>query len=195
MTTSTKTDPEAVPSPAGPAALGRDPTEPVLTNVTPQMLQEAERELQELLSRKKAVDKSLIELERKIYLIEGSYLEDTNHGNIIRGFDGYLTNSSSAHHAPSTKKKHKLTEEDRLFSRSSVTYPKALEMKERGRGDEEDDEAVNAAGPSGYRATPTPASRVDKNRKSGVKKRTSSVLTPDLDTPAQRKKRRGDDDE
>jgi chromatin modification-related protein EAF6 len=48
-------------------------------------------------------------------------LEDTQqNGNIIRGFDGYLSGRQD-------RKKPKFTELDRLFSLSSYTYQKVRE--------------------------------------------------------------------
>ncbi|KAJ3150713.1 hypothetical protein HDU86_006330 [Geranomyces michiganensis] len=154
-----------------------------LNNVSHHMLQEAERELQELLSRKKVVDRSLLDLERKIYLFEGSYLEETSNGNLVKGFSDYLNSHS-------TRKKAKLNEGDRLFSRSSVTYPKALEMaRDRGLAD---DGVDDDNGGSSSRGTPV---RTDRTKKSTVKKRASSLLTPDIETPLQKKKRtRGGDE-
>ncbi|KAL7325388.1 chromatin modification-related protein eaf6, variant 2 [Mucor circinelloides] len=88
--------------------------------VTRQKYEEAKHELQALLARKKQVDTNLINLENAIYLFEGSYLEDTQqNGNIIRGFDGYLTNRPD-------RRKPKFTELDRLFSLSSSTYQKVI---------------------------------------------------------------------
>ncbi|OZJ03956.1 hypothetical protein BZG36_02948 [Bifiguratus adelaidae] len=86
--------------------------------VTRQQYEEAKAELQLLLSRKKQVDINLANLEANIYAFEGSYLEDTQqYGNIIKGFDGYLTNKTD-------KKRQKYTDADRLFSMSSTTYMK-----------------------------------------------------------------------
>ncbi|GAB5585110.1 chromatin modification-related protein eaf6 [Umbelopsis nana] len=98
--------------------------QPQNSPATRQKYEEAKQELQALLSRKKQVDNNLANLEHSIYLFEGSYLEDTQqNGNIIRGFDGYLTNRPD-------KKKQKFTEFDRLFSLSSSTYQKALALKD-----------------------------------------------------------------
>ncbi|CAO3634740.1 unnamed protein product [Mucor hiemalis] len=88
------------------------------TQVIRQKYEEAKIELLGLLGRKKQVDQNLINLEHSIYLFEGSYLEDTQqNGNIIRGFEGYLTNRQD-------RKRPKFTELDRLFSLSSSTYQK-----------------------------------------------------------------------
>ncbi|CAO3688621.1 unnamed protein product [Umbelopsis ramanniana] len=96
--------------------------QPQNSPATRQKYEEAKQELQALLSRKKQVDNNLANLEHSIYLFEGSYLEDTQqNGNIIRGFDGYLTNRPD-------KKKQKFTEFDRLFSLSSSTYQKVRHM-------------------------------------------------------------------
>ncbi|CAO3629122.1 unnamed protein product [Cunninghamella blakesleeana] len=105
-------------------------TEP--PQVTRQKYEEAKLELQALLSRKKQVDTNLVNLEHSIYLFEGSYLEDTQqNGNIIRGFDGYLSSRPD-------RRKQKFTELDRLFSLSSSTYQKALAQKEDQESSQDD---------------------------------------------------------
>ncbi|GAA5817455.1 hypothetical protein MFLAVUS_011003 [Mucor flavus] len=111
------------------------PVEP--PQVTRQKYEEVKHELQALLARKKQVDTNLINLENAIYAFEGSYLEDTQqNGNIIRGFDGYLTNRPD-------RRKPKFTELDRLFSLSSSTYQKALAQKEeKDQDSSQDDRSV-----------------------------------------------------
>ncbi|WVN89874.1 uncharacterized protein L203_105104 [Cryptococcus depauperatus CBS 7841] len=70
--------------------------------------------------KKRAIDASLADLERSIFLFESSYLEETatSGGNIIKGFDNYLKPPTTHIH----KKKLEATEADRLFSNSSGTY-------------------------------------------------------------------------
>lgn len=77
------------------------------------------KEVEALLESKADIENKLVNLERQIYALEGSYLEDTHHlGNIIRGWDGYLSSRSGA------LKKMKFKDSDRLFSMSSVTSAK-----------------------------------------------------------------------
>ncbi|KAI8837607.1 histone acetyltransferase subunit NuA4-domain-containing protein [Chytriomyces cf. hyalinus JEL632] len=80
-----------------------------------------EKELQDLLAKKKLLDRQLASIESNIYTYEGSYL-DNPYGNIVKGYDGYV-------HATGRDKagrKVKVTESDRIFSQSSVTYQKVI---------------------------------------------------------------------
>ncbi|KAI0315797.1 histone acetyltransferase subunit NuA4-domain-containing protein [Amylostereum chailletii] len=103
-------------------------TESIPTPEDRAQYQEAKRSLMQALSRRRALDKQLASLESQIYTIEGSYLVDTSAhsgGNIVHGFDGYLKNQV-------TKKRYELNDADRLFSASSLTYQKSLELMNEG---------------------------------------------------------------
>ncbi|KAF9383756.1 Chromatin modification- protein meaf6 [Podila verticillata] len=110
--------------------------------VTHQQYQEARIELNDLISRKKIVDRNLAGLENSIYAFEGSYLEDTQHGgNIIRGFDGYINTKAD-------KSRVKYSESDRLFSMSSTTFTKALQIKENPDPESSQDETKRSSSSS-----------------------------------------------
>jgi chromatin modification-related protein EAF6 len=59
-------------------------------------------------------------LDDQIFKKEGEYLEDTPHGNILTGFDNYIKGSSGT--AGSTRRRAGVTEQDRVFSRSSIRF-------------------------------------------------------------------------
>ena len=77
------------------------------------------RDLRDTLSRKRVLDTQLSKLEDNIYSLETSYLEDTTSGNIIRGFDNYIKGGASA---AAGRKKTITTEQNRLFTNSSISY-------------------------------------------------------------------------
>ncbi|KAJ3071890.1 hypothetical protein HDU98_004651 [Podochytrium sp. JEL0797] len=85
-----------------------------------------EKELQDLLAKKKQLDRQLATIEANIYTYEGSYLDDPN-GNIVKGYDGYVHGTR----VETKYRKNKIPESDRIFSQSSVTYQKSLEAKNR----------------------------------------------------------------
>jgi chromatin modification-related protein EAF6 len=83
------------------------------------------KELMQALPKKLAIDKQLAQIEVQIYNLEATYLTETaahSGGNIIQGFEGYLKNQSVG------RRKYEVSEADRIFSTSSLTYQKSLEL-------------------------------------------------------------------
>lgn len=75
--------------------------------------------LNEILTKKQFVEQELETVEQRIYDLETSYFEDTNNGNILQGWDLYL----SAQPRTMTATKKQIRDSDRIFSMSSTTAP------------------------------------------------------------------------
>lgn len=83
------------------------------------------------LPKKRAIDKQLASVEVQIYNLEALYLTETashNGGNIIQGFENYLKNQGSG------RRRYEVHDHDRVFSNSSLTYQRSLELM--GEGEE-----------------------------------------------------------
>ncbi|KAG9294895.1 hypothetical protein G9A89_003235 [Geosiphon pyriformis] len=86
-----------------------------------------QEKLNNILQAKKKIDANIAEIEYAIYNFEGSYLEETQNGrgNLIRGFGKYPKSALDK----KDPKKFEIREEDRIFSRSSISYGQSVEMK------------------------------------------------------------------
>ncbi|GJJ71169.1 chromatin modification-related protein EAF6 [Entomortierella parvispora] len=131
--------------------------EPSAEKATYQQYVDAKAELNELMTRKKIVDKNLAGLENSIYAFEGSYLEDTLHGgNIIRGFDGYVSTKPE-------KSRLKYSDSDRLFSMSSTTFTKALAIKENPEQESSQDESKRSSSVGNYKRPPKTSNSISSS--------------------------------
>ncbi len=122
------------------------PTGSASTSTLPTSLEEANQRytstklaLRTGLANKRLIDRSLIDLESQIYLFEGSYLQSTSTsgGNIVKGFESYLKNASTST-ARGNAAAAEIPLEDRIFSLSSATYAKSLELKANEAFEEEE---------------------------------------------------------
>ena len=82
--------------------------------------------LRQTLEKKRKLDEQLAAVEEQIFKAEGSYLEETaNSGNIVRGFDGWVKGVQvSGRGAADDRRRGRVRDEDRVFSRSSVSWMK-----------------------------------------------------------------------
>ncbi|PIA36444.1 hypothetical protein AQUCO_03400371v1 [Aquilegia coerulea] len=86
--------------------------------------------LSALVSKREKLQEELRNIEKQVYELETSYLQDSSQcGNVLKGFEGFLSSSKST---ANLKRSRKFQPEDRLFSLSSVTSP-AVEEHMVGR--------------------------------------------------------------
>lgn len=82
--------------------------------------------LRQTLDKKRKLDEQLAQLEDQIFKVEGTYLEETAaSGNIVRGFDGWVKGVQvGGRGGPDDRRRGRVRDEDRVFSRSSVGFMK-----------------------------------------------------------------------
>ncbi|CZT19651.1 uncharacterized protein RCC_05502 [Ramularia collo-cygni] len=86
--------------------------------------------LRATLEKKRRLDAELADLEDRIHKAEGAYLEETSHsGNIVRGFDGWVKGVAlgAGGRSGDDRRRGRIREDDRVFSRSSVSWMKSQE--------------------------------------------------------------------
>ncbi|KAK3285654.1 hypothetical protein CYMTET_6743 [Cymbomonas tetramitiformis] len=82
-------------------------------------------QLQQLAQKKERLEDELRHVEKQVYDLETSYLNDSSqHGNVLKGFEGFLAPSKTN----TMKKSRNFKTEDRLFSLSSLSSPAAEEL-------------------------------------------------------------------
>lgn len=73
-------------------------------------------ELRSLHDGQKKLHESILKIQQQIEEEEAAYLEETAHGNIIRGWDGFVDSKQQRKDA-ATKKTRPYTDSEHLFSR------------------------------------------------------------------------------
>uniref|UniRef100_A0A1D1Z771 Chromatin modification-related protein MEAF6 n=1 Tax=Anthurium amnicola TaxID=1678845 RepID=A0A1D1Z771_9ARAE len=112
-----------------------------------------------LLSKRDKLHEELRNIEKQVYDLETSYLQDSNQcGNVLKGFEVFLSSSKST---ANLKRSRKFQPEDRLFSLSSITSP-AVEEHVIGR-----DDGRSEYGPGRFKVGSTPANGQGKPKKGG----------------------------
>ncbi|KAK5081616.1 hypothetical protein LTR05_007747 [Lithohypha guttulata] len=127
------------------------------------------RDLRDTINKKRVLDRNMAAIEAEIYRQETAYLEDTSAaGNIVKGFDNYIkaaTNTAASGTISGSQlggtrgRKGAVTDADRVFSKSSVSYNRDTDSPGVGS-------AVSTPGGGG---TPTASlagdARADKKKK------------------------------
>lgn len=89
---------------------------------------ELKNQLTKEILHKQELNARLTNLEDAIYEKENEYFNESTYGNIVKGFENFAKNTSSA---SSNKKRIIYTDDDHIFSLSSTNYIKSL-MKRQG---------------------------------------------------------------
>ncbi|KAH8144742.1 uncharacterized protein LAJ45_11243 [Morchella importuna] len=133
------------------------------------------KELREMLQRKRVLDKNLAQYEENIAKCEIAYLEDTQNGNIVKGFDNYIKGTAA-------RRRTNISDADRIFSLSSYSYAAKLQQQED-------------ATPATSTSTPTVAENLprlstqSRNKKKRRKGEDESESPSEVETPGHKRVR------
>ncbi|XP_062222264.1 uncharacterized protein LOC133921423 [Phragmites australis] len=133
--------------------------------------------LSALMSKRARLQEELRFIERQVYDMETTYLQESNQfGSVLKGFESFL---SSSKNTSNLKRSRKFQADERLFSLSSVTSP-AVDEHLAGRDDGREYGSGRSKGAS------TPANGQGKPKKGGRPggrdgKRLRPSNDPDLD--------------
>ncbi|ROT37405.1 NuA4-domain-containing protein [Sodiomyces alkalinus F11] len=86
---------------------------------TMQMYKEEQARLRTMLDRRNQLARRIAAIEADIESKENTYLDSTPYGNIIAGFDNYIKGTSGS---GAQRRKQGNAEQNRVFSRSSISY-------------------------------------------------------------------------
>ncbi|KAF5023601.1 hypothetical protein F66182_4359 [Fusarium sp. NRRL 66182] len=148
----------------------------------------AQARVRELVEKRRLLERRLTQVEDGIAQKEVAYLDSTPTGNIITGFDNYMKGTSGA---AAQRRKTGPMEQNRVFSRSSISYrPNNLEGITPGSGGSTPAgvtplSAAFRDGPSNH-ATPTSATAIKSVNK--TKKKTTELEDSENDTVTSKKR-------
>ncbi|RMY28135.1 hypothetical protein D0866_09636 [Hortaea werneckii] len=151
--------------------------------------------LRQTLDKKRKLDEQLAAIEDQIFKTEGAYLEETaNSGNIIKGFDGWVKGVQVGQKAVDDRRRGRFKEDERLFSRSSVSWVKdrrGLDVLTRtGQAQEGPDSSAPSAAPTPTGSNAPSVARGNEgggNTKSGNKKKRPTEKDDDEDGKANKR--------
>ncbi|KAI1847337.1 hypothetical protein JX265_013782 [Neoarthrinium moseri] len=131
--------------------------------------------IKKALAKRQKLISELSNLENKIADLEGRYLDSTPGGNILTGFDNYTKGLTGA---AAQRRKAGTTEQNRVFSRSSISY-NALNQ-----------EAATPASGTSTPGAPTPLSASFANKEKGASEAPTPTSTAEKKTAASKTKKK-----
>ncbi|OLN88729.1 Chromatin modification-related protein eaf6 [Colletotrichum chlorophyti] len=152
---------------------------------TMEMYRQEQARLRQMLDKRASIARRLAAIETDIEQKETAYLENTPNGNIIAGFDNYIKGTGAA----AQRRKAGATEQNRVFSRSSISYRPGSEATTPGSTPASHAPTPMSTsfkdGSASNHATPTSTTA----SKSGKKNKKQNEEDSDHDSQAPNKKR------